>query len=245
MQEKGCNCIQSYLKQGMPFEEARKYCTCGNMGYYINQNGDAFPEEDLIASYKTFIGKGLFVNHQSNNVEAIRGIILDAAWIPEEKGVDLLVALDKVAYPEIARQISAGYLNSVSMGVAVQKSICSICGNEAVTESDYCACIKSPNKGRIVNGKRVFEINKGLNFIQISCVSVGADPQAKIRQILASLNTVIQNRKNQIDNVDNISADEIYNLKNEIDTNFASFVHIDEVIDSYYQKMVEFLKSLL
>jgi len=177
---------------------------------YINQNGDAFPETELlkevevigsdgnkrrVQAYQTFIGRGLFVNHASDDVEKIRGIILDANWDPGTKGVDILVACDKVAYPELARQIEMGYSNDVSMGTQVQYSLCSECGNKAVTESDYCDHVKQ-NKGLARAGSTpVYEINNGLNFIEISVVSNGADPKAKIKTVLASLSKQVQERE--------------------------------------------------
>jgi len=91
---------------------------------YVNANGDAFPERQLTAGYKSFVGKGFFVNHASEDVEKLRGIILDAVWIPKYKCVDLLVACDRVAFPELARQIKAGYMHDVSMGTQVQYSLC-------------------------------------------------------------------------------------------------------------------------
>ncbi len=51
----------------------------------VNGNGDAFSEEELRNAYKTFIGKGVFVNHASNDIEKKRGIILDAKWA-EDRG---------------------------------------------------------------------------------------------------------------------------------------------------------------
>jgi len=161
---------------------------------YLNQNGDAFPERELLAylpdlkkyAYQTFIGRGLFVNHKSEDAEQLRGIILDASWVPEGKYVDLLVAVDQKSYPELARQITAGYSNSVSMGTQVQFSICSICGHRSTTEEDFCDHIRY-KKGQLVDGKKAYEINNGLSFIELSVVSTGADRQARIKQILAEL----------------------------------------------------------
>ena len=177
---------------------------------YVNQNGDAFPEAELLKiieaahdgkpdklAYQSFIGRGLFVNHASDDAEKIRGIILDATWDPKTKGVDLLVACDRVAYPELARQIQAGYSNNVSMGTQVQESVCSVCGNHAKVEADYCAHVKTA-KGSYFSGRPVYETNIGLNFIEISVVATGADPKAKIRQVLAHLNQVITKRSQQL-----------------------------------------------
>lgn len=186
---------------------------------YVNQNGDAFPEKELLKvaelgengqpdklSYHTFIGRGLFVNHASDDAEKIRGIILDATWDEKTKGVDLLVACDKIAYPELARQIQAGYSNDVSMGTQVSHSVCSECGNVAKTEDDYCDHIRTA-KGSFFNGRPVYEANFGLNFIEISVVATGADPKAKIRQVLAHLNKAVQARRASLEKVDEKMSD--------------------------------------
>jgi hypothetical protein len=172
---------------------------------YMNANGDVFGEDELlktnaqgIPAYKTFIGRGFFTNHQSKDVEKLRGIILDAVWVPEGKYVELLVACDKKGYPELARQIEAGYMTDVSMGTQVAHSICSICGNVAITEDDYCDCVKF-SKGRIVSGKLCYEDNIGLNFIELSAVSTGADKKAKVRQVIASLSGVVESREKQLE----------------------------------------------
>ena len=81
-----------------------------------NDNGDFFGTDELRKSYKTFIGKAVFVDHQNENVEQARGIILDAVFNEKWKFVELLKAVDKKAYPELARGIEAGYITSTSMG---------------------------------------------------------------------------------------------------------------------------------
>jgi hypothetical protein len=198
---------------------------------YVNQNGDAFPEAELlkvidkdgkkIKAFETFIGRGLFVNHASEDAEKIRGIILDASWDPDTKGVDILVACDKVAYPDLARQIEMGYSNDVSMGTQVQFSLCSSCGNRAVTEADYCDHVKNGKGLQKAGQGKIYEINSGLNFIEISVVSNGADPRAKIKTVLAMLNEQVSERQARLNSCINpIEADkikdEIHNIQAQL-----------------------------
>lgn len=150
-----------------------------------NDNGDFFSYEELKKSYKTFIGKSAFVDHKNENVEEARGIILDAVWNDRGKFVELLIAVDKKAFPELCRGIEMGYITDVSMGCRCERSICSICGNEAVTEDDFCEHILT-HKGRMLDNKPVFEDNRGVEFFEISFVSQGADKQAKILEKVAS-----------------------------------------------------------
>jgi hypothetical protein len=186
------------------------WCQSSQVEPWINQNGDAFPESELlreivdpkdstktIKAFQTFIGKGLFTDHKSSEVENIRGIILDAAYDHEAKGVDLLIALDKVNYPELARQVSAGYSTQVSMGTQVNYSLCSSCGNKAVTEHDYCQHVASGKGLSRAGQKRIYEVNNGLNFIELSMVGNAADPRAKIKTIIAQA----QNAKKNLENL--------------------------------------------
>lgn len=71
------------------------------------------------------------------------------------------------------------------MGCRCEKSICSICGNEAVVEEDFCDHILTA-KGRTIDNKPVFEDNAGIEFFEISFVSQGADKDAKILEKVAS-----------------------------------------------------------
>ena len=187
------------------------WCKTSQVEPWINQNGDAFPEAELLAdikdpkdssrtikAYQTFVGKGLFTDHKSSEVENIRGIILDAEYDFKTKGVDLLIALDRVNYPELARQVSAGYSAQVSMGTQVNYSLCSICGNKAVTEHDYCDHVRSGKGLARAGSARCYEVNNGLNFIELSVVGNGADPRARIRTIIAQAQNLKQNIQQQL-----------------------------------------------
>jgi hypothetical protein len=150
-----------------------------------NDNGDFFSDEELERSYKTFIGKPTFVNHQNENVEDARGIILDAVYNEDGKYVELLKAIDRKAYPELARAIEMGYATCTSMGCRCGSSVCSICGNEAHSEDEFCEHIIN-FKGSTFQNLPVWEINQNVTFFEDSMVSIGADPQAKILEKVAN-----------------------------------------------------------
>ena len=86
------------------FEKYSKICRLAN------DNGDFFSLEELKNKYKTFIGKSVFVDHNNENVENARGIIVDAVWNDKGKFVELLKAVDKKAYPELSRGIELGLI---------------------------------------------------------------------------------------------------------------------------------------
>ena len=167
-----------------------------------NDNGDYFSHEELLKevvvgnnkkmpAYKTFEGCPVFCNHENDDIEKARGKVVHAKWVgdedDEEKYVECLLRVDKDAYPHLAQGIEKDYIVEVSMGAQVEKSICSICGNVAENEDDYCVHIKNnkskkftgnvkmPNgETRFAQNEDVYEINQGIKFIEISWVADGA-----------------------------------------------------------------------
>jgi intein/homing endonuclease len=147
-----------------------------------NCNGDIFPEEELIKAHKKWIGKPLCIDHKSNSVDHVRGFIVDTYYDRNLKRIVALCALDKHNYPDLARKVSTGYSNNVSMGVGVNTAICTECGKAAKVESDFCDHMKRKTS--------YGEINIGLNPIELSIVVNGADPKAYIKHIIAAANTL-------------------------------------------------------
>lgn len=184
--EAGCLCKQGGYS-----------CTCGAEGIKVNSNGDAFPEEELVKGYKTFIAKGNFVDHESSQIDKIRGIIIDAHWNPEGKYVECLLAVDRKSHPQLARDIETGVVHGVSMGCQVAESECSICHNKAQMESQYCGHIKGM-KGLRYGNKTVYEVNRGLNFIELSWVTNPADSQCTSIRKIAKQENNISNRQRSL-----------------------------------------------
>jgi len=198
-------------------------CTDSSIRPYKNNNGDIFPEEELLKAYKKWIGKPLCVDHKSSEVDAIRGVIVDAYYDHKHKRVIGLCALDKVNFPELARKVATGYATCVSMGTAVGRAICTDCATVARVESEFCDHMKRKNS--------YGEINVDLQPIELSIVVNGADPRAKIKQIIASAN-YLQQRINSEQNViaklanTNLDKEEVTRLQNEINelkSSLASF----------------------
>lgn len=164
------------------------YVTARAVSVGTNGNADHFTYDELKLAWSTFIGKGVFVNHLSSDIEAKRGKIVDAKFIDngdnEGTYVVCLMEVNAKAFPALAEMIKAGMADSVSMGVRVSYSNCSVCQHKAVSTKDYCNHIKF-NKGGIDGFRRVYEINHGLEFQELSFVAVGADSQAKILEIIA------------------------------------------------------------
>ena len=117
----------------------------GNVPMHRNNNLDIFPESELRIASRKWIGKPLCVDHQSDSVDGVRGIILDTHYDQKLKQVVGLCALDRVNYPDLARKVESGTVRFGSMGTGVKISVCSefTCANQAKTASEYCNCIKS------------------------------------------------------------------------------------------------------
>jgi hypothetical protein len=160
---------------------------------YRNSNGDIFPEEELVKAYKKWVGKPLCVDHKSSSVDHVRGFIVDTYYDRNLKRVIALCALDKAGYPQLARQVSTGVSNCVSMGTAVGKAICSDCAVVAKTEQDFCDHMRRKSG--------YGEINVDLNPIELSIVVNGADPKANIKHIIAAANTLnsyVESKSNEL-----------------------------------------------
>src|SRR5690606_6283827 len=124
-----------------------------------NDNFDHFPAEEIRKAYKTFIGKPVFVNRHNANHRRARGVIIDAALhedrLPdggEDTWVEVLMEIDAVRFPKLAKAILAGRIDRTSMGTDVAFSVCSACGNKASTPLEYCRHIPA-QKGQKIRRK--------------------------------------------------------------------------------------------
>lgn len=160
-----------------------------------NDNFDMFPAEEIEKSYLTFIGKPVFVNHHNEDHRRARGVIIDAALHKDrnpdgspDTWAEVLMEVDAVRFPRLAKAIIAGEVDRTSMGCDVQLSKCSVCGNEATSPLQYCAHIPGKKGKKIYKldprtgekkAQLVFEICSGLSFFENSLlVEAPADPTA-------------------------------------------------------------------
>src|SRR6202000_669092 len=115
-----------------------------------NDNYDFFSAEEIkgngsTTGYKTFIGKPVFVNHHNEDHRRMRGVIIDAA-LHEDRNpdgspdtwVEGLMEGDALKFPKLAEALIKRHIERTSMGVDVEYSICSKCGNKATTPLEYC-----------------------------------------------------------------------------------------------------------
>lgn len=151
-----------------------------NLLPYRNNNRDIFPEPELKVAYKSWVGRPLCLDHQSQSVDKIRGVIVDTVYDDKRKRVIALCALDAKNYTDLADKVKTGVANNVSMGTAVGRAVCTEkgCHRVARTERDFCPHMRA---------KSCYgEINLDLSPIELSLVVQGADPKAKVKHIIAS-----------------------------------------------------------
>jgi hypothetical protein len=148
-----------------------------------NKNSDWFPRRELEGSYQTFLTAHMFKNHENKDIKNAIGDVLDTKWDSFMDCVKLLVRVDNKIAPSIVRGFQKGYMTDVSMGCRVEYSICSICGNKAKTPKEYCEHVRF-ERGKIYeDGRKVYEINIGPKFHDISAVLNGAEKTAKVTGI--------------------------------------------------------------
>lgn len=158
----------------------------------VNANYDGWPVDQIKKSYKTFVGRPIYVEHNNSDPERARGVILDAVYRETklasgitDGSVYCLMEVDADNFPKLANAIMEGQLNAVSMGADVEGTQCSACGKYASKPAEYCAHIPRL-KGRTVTvykqGKRieslVYESCIKPNFFELSFVFDPADESA-------------------------------------------------------------------
>jgi hypothetical protein len=162
----------------------------------VNANYDGWPVDQIKKSYKTFIGRPIYVEHNNSDPERARGVILDAIYRETklasgiiDASVYCLMEVDANTFPKLASAIENGQLNAVSMGADVDGTQCSACGKYASKPSEFCTHIPRL-KGRNVTvykaGKRVdslvYESCINPNFFELSFVFEPADESAWLLQ---------------------------------------------------------------
>lgn len=176
----------------------------------VNKNNDGWPSTELEKSWRTFIGKPIFVDHHNSDPKKARGVIVDAALhIEDEKTssldpyysaapanhlpetwIELLLEVDAKKFPKLAKAVVSGDIDGVSMGANVELSRCSHCGNEARSPEQYCKHVQSkgayfdfhtPSGQKVA--KKAYEDCYDIGFFEISFVFDPADETALVSDI--------------------------------------------------------------
>lgn len=169
---------------------------------FVNNNGDSWSRNVLMASYPTFIGAHNFQEHVQIE-EKSKGRIIDAVArdIGDSVYIDILVATDR-KHGTLIQDIQSGKMSTLSMGCTTDFTICTKCGHYAVDETDLCEHIRYNKLNTFMDDqgkKRVVaelcghvdytenaESPAGVRFIEASWVAVPAFPGAVMRNILSA-----------------------------------------------------------
>ena len=170
-----------------------------------NKNWDLFPMEEIQRAYPTFVGRNIFLDHNTQSVRNAVGKIVAAELRQDDEGytyVACLFKVDRQIHPDIAMKIEDGIIDSVSMGANVKEAECSVCHHRATRESEFCEHLA--NLGRYIDpytGQPNYSINHGVEFTELSLVSVPADPTAKMHKVFNQQGGIDKTAEDQSDNV--------------------------------------------
>ncbi len=183
-------------------EESEDWLIKPECSHLVNNNDDAWTNEVLKLSHKSFVGAFNFVEHFQNSKYA-KGHILDAVLrkvqiAPPSCWVyfcDILVATD-LAHEKLVEDIRAGHVKYLSMGCVTDLVICSFCGARVTDATTYCHHLQF-QEGMFLQDedgipRRIAELcghkdmaNGGVKFVEASWVSTPAFPGAAKRNIVS------------------------------------------------------------
>jgi len=159
-----------------------------------NDNGDRFTHQELTRFspkhrcqvYETFRFDPYHVEHAASDPKTARGFLPDVRYNTDnhkDKHILCVAAIDTKKDPVLAEGILTGKLTDCSMGCVCEAVRCSACHHVAYNDDDLCDHLRFHMMATI-NGQLVFEDCLGVEFVELSQVSQGADRKAKVQTIL-------------------------------------------------------------
>ena len=147
----------------------------------VDRDGERFDTAALPGLAKLFIGKTGIVDHRWTSENQVARIF--ETQVVQEDGVSYIKAWAYIrrggANDEIIADIEAGIKKEVSVGCAMGRSICSICG------SDYGTC--GHQKGELYDGQVCCAIlTEPMDAYEFSFVAVPAQPNAGVLKALGA-----------------------------------------------------------
>lgn len=193
-----CTIMSSVMTEPEPEDHLIK----PEASHLVNNNDDAWTNEVLKLSHKSFVGAFNFVEHFQNSKYA-KGHILDAVLrkvniAPPDVWVyfcDILVATD-LSHEKLVMDIRDGRVRYLSMGCVTDLVICSYCGSRVTDAATYCHHLQF-QKGMFLPDedgipRRIAELcghksmaNGGVKFVEASWVATPAFPGAAKRNVVA------------------------------------------------------------
>ncbi len=152
-----------------------------------NRNGDHFTRDELSQRYLTAINKKVDLQHGQEFDDIVGGIV-DSDYLEDGQGgrvevVGELYLNESKHGPLAYKMMKKGLVSQVSMECDYAEGECSICRQRVKSKKDYCVHL-AKYKGRMFEGKPVFEILHGVTFSGLGLLDrKGADENAKIFQV--------------------------------------------------------------
>lgn len=181
--------IEKFKKELKPTEILATVIGLGAGEFYSsNINADYFTEETLLRIFKTFEDGTLFQHHVNRDPSLSLGSIKFATYNTKMHRVELLIAPDRSKAKAWVEAIERGDVVDVSFGYRTPWDRCSICFHQSPSRAEYCDCLKNKPNQILSDGRKVYAINPDVGkFFELSFVSKGAVPIAKIMQKVAAI----------------------------------------------------------
>ena len=127
--------------------------------------------------HKTFMKYGGVYREHYNSKKGGKslGNIVAEAFNPDMHRGELIVELDNDEWSSSLDKLASNQPIYFSMGAGVKYDICSICGNEARTRSEYCNHMRNQKNEILKEGHQVFAYNDAPHLHDISEVLTPAD----------------------------------------------------------------------
>jgi hypothetical protein len=192
-----CTIMASVACEAEPYD----YLIKDVSSLFVNSNWDAWENDVLRKSYRSFIGGFNFVEHLQNSKEN-KGHILDAVlrkvYITPEVFiyyVDILVATD-LAHEELVSDIRSGKTRFLSMGCVTDLITCSFCGARVTDSDNFCMHLYTAKGTYLADEDGIPRIvaelcghktlpNGGVKFVEASWVGTPAFLGAAKRNIIS------------------------------------------------------------
>lgn len=145
----------------------------------ITKNKTFYPEDELLIALETWTSphpKPILINHNWWSGDPV-GRVKKAEFAPSQIliGSNCIKLILNISNKDTIEKVLDGRYLTMSIGASANKVICSIC-NTNLVESGMC----SHHRGRKYEGKECFWTIGGLEFEEISFVSIPADPNAQV-----------------------------------------------------------------
>ena len=191
---------------GIPLDLAnyfyiRNWAVSSYEDWGLNQNADGWKAKNLKDDYKSFDGAWVCLNHVADTHTDSVGSVLHPVYTPENY-VENILAVNrqkaiKKGHPFLEKDILEGRVTDTSMGCLARASECSICGNVASNDDEYCEHLRFDDNNFSLKGTKVIvggksrvigELYIDSVFIEDSILTdqEGADINAKIFNIAAN-----------------------------------------------------------